>query len=283
VGGNNTGTKLIVATWPPIWTGASRFFCAGLLLHAMLRWTSWLGEASLAPRDLQRALWWRGGLTLAAYIVSFNWAVRFTPVSHVAVYLGAAPVWALLWEGLPSKQWSSFRRYVAAALAFSGVLVLSWPALKGTTGSWPGELLGLIASVLWPIYGGQCRRFRAALSGAEISAQTMWRAGVLLAPLALVELWQRPLSWRADLVIVQAYCIVAGGVGAFGIWNHALRYWPTSQVLLFNNLVPISTMTWAHFWLGEPITPTFWLAMFLVIGGVLLAQVNWKVMRDASP
>jgi drug/metabolite transporter (DMT)-like permease len=55
-----------------------------------------------------------------------------------------------------------------------------------------------------------------------------------------------------------------------------LRHWPTSQVLLFNNLIPLSTMCWAHVWLHEPITPTFWLAMLLVVAGVLLGQANWQ-------
>jgi drug/metabolite transporter (DMT)-like permease len=75
---------------------------------------------------------------------------------------------------------------------------------------------------------------------------------------------------------VQAYCIIAGGVAAFAIWNNALRRWPTSQVLLFNNLIPLSTMCWAHVWLREPITPTFWLAMSLVVAGVVLGQLNWR-------
>jgi drug/metabolite transporter (DMT)-like permease len=29
-------------------------------------------------------------------------------------------------------------------------------------------------------------------------------------------------------------------------------------------------------WLHEPITPTFWLAMLLVVAGVLLGQANWQ-------
>jgi drug/metabolite transporter (DMT)-like permease len=43
-GGNNAGTKWLVAAWPPIWTGGIRFLLAGLLLLAVLRFTSWLGE-----------------------------------------------------------------------------------------------------------------------------------------------------------------------------------------------------------------------------------------------
>jgi drug/metabolite transporter (DMT)-like permease len=120
------------------------------------------------------------------------------------------------------------------------------------------------------------------LSGAETSAHTMWRAGLLLLPLAGLEIWQgEGLVWRTDLCLVQAYCILAGGVIAFAIWNQALRHWPTSQVLLFNNLIPLSTMTWAHLWLDEKFTSTFWLAMLLIISGVVIGQANWA--KFASP
>src|SRR6266550_5466962 len=56
-GGNNTGTKVIVSAWPPIWTGASRFLCAGLLLLALLRWTRWLGATHEVTPEMRKSLW----------------------------------------------------------------------------------------------------------------------------------------------------------------------------------------------------------------------------------
>ena len=116
----------------------------------------------------------------------------------------------------------------------------------------------------------------ADLSGVETSAHTMWRAGLLVLPFGLVEVASSGLAWRADVLFVQAYCIVGGGVVAFAIWNQALRRWPASRVLLFNNLVPISSMSWAKLCLGEPITSTFWIAMAFVAAGVVLGQANWQ-------
>jgi len=286
-GGNNTGTKFIVASWPPIWTGGSRFFLAGLLMLVLLRWTTLLGKRSgtLGP-DLRKRLWWHGGLSLAIYIVAFNTALRFTSASHVALYLGTAPVWALLWEAPPRFDGSTLRRYGAAALALAGIVILFWPALQHSTGTWVGELLGLSASVLWTNYGRQCRALGAELSGAETSAHTMWRAGLLLLPFGLLEIGFKGIVWRNDVALVQLYCILAGGVTAFAIWSNALRRWPTSQVLLFNNLIPLSTTLWAHFWLREPITPNFWFAMLLVVTGVVLGQGSWRLLipsRTAPP
>jgi drug/metabolite transporter (DMT)-like permease len=276
-GGSNAGVKFLVRSWPPVWTGGSRFLCAGLLMLAVLRWTSWLGRCGKLDRDLKRQLWWRGGLSLATYIVAFNWAVQLTAVSHVALYLGASPVWALVWEGRAGQDRRAlFKRYAAAALALTGVVVLFWPALRAGRSGLVGELLGLACSVLWTHFGRQCRKLGQSLSGAAVTAHTMWRAGLLLLPAALLELGTRDVPFQPRLLLVQLYCIVGGGVVAFALWNNALRHWRTSEVYLFNNLIPVSTMLWAHFTLGEPMTSTFWLAMALVVAGVVLGQANWQ-------
>jgi drug/metabolite transporter (DMT)-like permease len=276
-GGNNAGTRHLVhaAHWPPIWTGGTRFLCAGLLLFGVLRLTRWFGEPHHISRDASRQLWLRGGLSLAAYIVCFNWSLRYTSACHVALYLGAAPVWALLWEGHPANARLAVQRYGAALLALSGVFLLLWPELRSSSVNLPGELLGLAASVLWTHYGRQCRVLTQGLSGVEVSAQTMWRAGVLLLPFAGVEVARAGIAVTPAQLGIQTYCVVAGGVAAFAIWNMALRRWPTSRVYLFNNLIPLSTATWAHYTLGETVSTHFWWAMATIITGVMIGQWNW--------
>jgi len=282
-GGNNCATKVLVGSWPPAFTGGTRFLCAGCLLLAILRWTTWLGPHHAPPPGQRLRLWLRGGLSLAGYIVAFNWAVRYTSPSHVALYLGASPVWALLWEGLEDRSQLTLRRGLAALLALAGVAVLVWPAIQAPSLQLTGEALGLAASLLWVNYGRQCRTFARTLSGAEVTAQTMWRAGVWLLPLGFLEVAPQGLPFTTRLGLLQLYCIVAGGVIAFALWNHALRHWPTSQVLLFNNLIPLSTMAWAHVWLNEPVTATFWGAMFLIAAGVALGQTILRSAQAAAP
>ena len=275
-GGNNAGTKWLVAAWPPVWTGGIRFLLAGLLLLAVLRFTSWLGEYRPLTSGLRRQLWWRGGLCLAVYIVAFNWALRLTAASHVALYLGASPVWTLLWEERPQRTWASARRYGAALLALSGVLVLFWPALQTAKLDLLGEFLGLAASILWATFSHQMRILSASMSGAEVAAHTMWMSGIGLMPFGLAEIYfTRGIPISGGILGVLAFCIVFGGVIAYALWNDALRHWRTSQVMLFNNLIPLSTMAWAWFFLQEPVTPTFWTAMGLIVMGVVLGQANW--------
>lgn len=275
-GANNAAAKFILMTWPANFTGSSRFLAAGLILLVLLRWTKWFGETHPVPPDLNRRLWWRGGLSLAVYIVTFNWALKLTALSHVALYLGASPVWALLWEGRPEKSWKSAQRYGAAALAFCGVLILLWPALRTSAGSLLGELLGFACSLLWTNFGNQCRLLGRDLNGAEVSAHTFWRAGLILAPFAVGELFTQTVPVRSSLILAQLVCVLGGSVVAFAIWNSALRHWQTSRVYLFNNLIPLSSTAWAYFCLGEQLSATFWPAMILIGAGVFLGQANWE-------
>jgi drug/metabolite transporter (DMT)-like permease len=271
-GGNNTGTKWLIGSWPPVWTGGTRFLGAGLLLLGLLRVTNWFGVYVTPSRSIRRQLWMRGGLSLAVYIVAFNGALCFTSAAHVALYLGASPVWALIWEARDDPAARQPPRYLAALLALTGVGVLLWPALATSYVDFRGELLGFAASVLWTNYGRLSRKLSATLNGAEVTAHTMWRAGVWLLPFGLVEVARTGLPLNLKLLGVQTYCIVAGGVVAFGLWNQALRHWPTSRVLLFNNLIPLSTMAWAYFYLGEAATPTFWVALAFICAGVGIGQ-----------
>ena len=274
-GGNNAGTKWLVGSWPPVFTGCTRFLFAGFILLAVLRFTSLLGRFEPLTGGQYRSLWLRGGLSLGAYIAVFCWAFKYTSASHVALYLGASPVWALLIEERPKPNWSSARRYGAALLALAGVLVLFWPALKTGDTNIKGELLGLLASVLWACFSHQSRILAANINGLEVAANSMWMAGVTLLPFALYEVRSGIHSDTRHLV-VQAGCILFGSVVTYAFWNTALRHWQTSRVLLFNNLIPLSTTLWVHFTLGEAITPTFCAAMVLIVAGVLLGQMDWS-------
>jgi drug/metabolite transporter (DMT)-like permease len=274
-GGNNAGTKWLVALWPPVWTGGIRFLCAGLILLAVLRFTSWLGEYRPLTPPQRRQLWLRGGLCLGVYIVIFNWALRLTAASHVALYIGASPVWTLLWEERPQRTWASAQRYGAALLALGGVLVLFWPALQTAQMDLLGEILGLATSILWANFSHQMRILSADLNGIEVAAHTMWMSGAVLMPFAFVEIAAHGLTINTEAVGVMAFCVVFGGVIPYSLWNNALRHWRTSRVVLFNNLIPLSTMTWSHFCLQEPVTSTFWAAMVLIVAGVVLGQANW--------
>lgn len=95
-------------------------------------------------------------------------------------------------------------------------------------------------------------------------------AGIWLLPVGLIEIVLHGLAVNGAQAGVLAFCVVCGGVVPYALWNSTLRHWRTSQVMLFNNLIPLSSGVWAHYFLGEPLTHTFWAAMVLIMVEVIL-------------
>jgi drug/metabolite transporter (DMT)-like permease len=279
-GANNAGTKWLVGSWPPIATGSTRFLAAGLILLAGVRFFAPAAAGVKFPAGIWRSLWLRGGLSLAAHVLFYALALRRIPVSHIALYLGASPVWALLWEGRPRWNFISGQRYGTALLALAGVYILFSPALRQGQSNLAGECLGLLASFTWANYSRQSRRLASNVNGVTVAAHSMWMAGVWLLPVGIYEIVTHGIILDAPHLGVQAFCILFGSVVPYAFWNSALRLWRTSRVMLFNNFIPLTTTLWAYLLLHEPITPTFCAAMALIVTAVLLGQMDWqKIFR----
>ena len=213
------------------------------------------------------------------WAAGFAWACKYTPVSHASLYLAASPIWGLLLEERPRLNQESIGKYFAALLALSGIIVLFWPKLLvSETGDnkWIGDLIAFAASWSWTIYSRESRRLSVRISGMTYTAHTAWRASLLMVPFVAWEFTRELPRLESNLIGWQFFSIFAGTIVGLGIWNNALRYWPTSRALLFNNLIPIFTMLWAWSCLNEPMTSTFWLAMGLVITGVVIGLAPWR-------
>lgn len=277
-GGNNVGLKFLARDWPPAWTASIRFLIGGGVLLALLRWTRWLGSLRPVEPAFNRELWWRGGALLAFFMLVCNITFQHLPASHFALHMAASPVWALLFEGGFTRSWKTVRQVVAIALALGGVGVLLAPALRQHSSSLLGESLGLACALGWTIYSRQSRHLARATPAVEITARSMWRAGLILLPFGCIEIARHPIGVDTTAVLTLVFCSIFGAAAAYGLWNHALTLWPGSRVFLFSNLIPVTTMTGAYLILGEPLTPTFAGAMLLILAGVLLGAVDFNAL-----
>ena len=278
-GANNTTIGYLVGSkhgnWPVLWTTGTRLLCAGLLLLGLLRWTKIFGEQNTVPADVHRRLWLRGAPLFVGWAAGFSWAVTYTPVSHASLYLAASPVWGLLLEERPRLNRESLRKYFAALLALAGIVILFWPKLNADAHRWWGDVIAFCASWSWTLYSRESRELSGRVSGMLYTAQTAWRAGLLLLPFVIWEIIKNPPALEGHLIGWQVFSIFAGTLVGLGIWNHVLRYWPASRALLFNNLIPIFAMLWAWMCIDEKITLTFWPAMALVVTGVVVGLAPW--------
>ena len=282
-GANNTTISYLVRDWPVLWTTGTRLLFAGLLLLALLRWTRLFGKRAPVPAELNRRVWIRGGLLFIGWAAGFSWAVTYTPVSHAALYLAASPVWGLLLEERPQLNRESARKYFAALLALAGIVILFLPKLQnGTGGDWRGDVIAFAASWSWTLYSRESREISGRIPGMVSTAQTAWRAGLLLLPFVVWEVAKNPPVLPSRLIGWQIFSIFAGTIVGLGIWNQVLRHWPVSRALLFNNLIPMFSMLFAWLCLNEALTNTFVPAMALVVAGVVVGLAPWRRDMDVD-
>ena len=138
------------------------------------------------------------------------------------------------------------------------------------------DVIAFCASWSWTLYSRESRELSGRVSGMLYTAQTAWRAGLLLLPFVIWEIAKNPPALEGHLIGWQVFSIFAGTLVGLGIWNHVLRCWPASRALLFNNLIPIFAMLWAWMCIDEKITLIFWPAMVLVVAGVVIGLAPWR-------
>lgn len=78
-----------------------------------------------------------------------------------------------------------------------------------------------------------------------------------------------------DAWLTILYSVFGPDIFSFALWANALRCWPTIQGYPFNNIIPIWTVfrTWLFF--REPISTNIWIALVLIVCGVIFSTRNW--------
>jgi len=227
---------------------ALRFAAAGLLLlPVVLRH----GVATAAGVGWGRAL----VLTLTAggpYTLIMFAGLALAPAGHGAVIIpGATPVVStvLVWLWFGERPWPT--RLAGLALVVIGLVLVGWPGVSGAAAerAWFGDLLFLVAGVLWGLFTVLARRWRVDPLRATAMVWTLALAYVpVYALLAGTRLLAAP---RGEVVFQAVYQGVGVAIVALALYSWSIRVLGTSLASLFMPLVPVLGMLLAVPVLGE--------------------------------
>jgi len=166
------------------------------------------------------------------------------------------------------------RHAIAFLLAFGGVVVLfGGEALGGLTSSGPRLLAQLAVLLAALCYAGATvyARFLSRTDPLVTSTMVMASAALLLAPVTLGSL---PALARAEALPLLAL----GFLGVFGTGLASIVYFQLIRSVgarftsLLNYLVPVWAALLGTQLLGERVPPSAWLALVLILAGMLLTQ-----------
>jgi len=234
------------------------------------------------PRPRYRAGDWKllavSGLFIPCfYYLLEGYAIRFTTssqagvVSAVVPLLVAAGAWVFLKERLTA------RSVIAIAASLAGVAMLSLGATGQASASNPllGNTLELLAMVAAAGSMISIKRLTEHYDAWFLTGMQAMVGTVFFLPFALADGLSRvtaapPAAWACV-----AYLGVFASLGAFGMYNSAVKLMPASRASLAINLVPAVALITGWLALGESLAPIQFVACAVIVGAVVFAE--WGV------
>ncbi|UYG17624.1 DMT family transporter [Brachybacterium huguangmaarense] len=293
-GTTGTAATLLPDGIGPLATGASTMAVGGLLL------------ALTAPRATTAVLRsggaWRwvvpGALCTAVYPLAFYSGMSLAGVAIGNVTaLGTAPVFALvlelLFEPAERRPVLTVRWAVSGAAAVLGVALLSVVGHGGASAGPGGQVslgvgLGLLAGLTYAGYSYTAARLmrEGHASRGAVAAQ-FGLGGLVLVPVLLVV--GRPVLTGSGTVAdtplahvlgpvpplaVLAYLAIGPMFLAYVAFGRGLRTVPSSRATTVTLLEPFVATILAVLAVGERLGPLGWVALALVLGGVVLTATE---------
>ena len=255
--------KFALLSFPPFVQMGSRFVVAGLLL---LLWMHWRGAPMPDARSWRNALvvgtlmlaGGMGGTAVAEQTVGSGLVVAFIAVVPMMIAL------VNLLEGIrPARL-----ELAGIVVGLAGVLMLTQGA--GFQAS-PGGLVAIAtACITWSVGSVLSQRRLPLAPGAMGFASEMLCGGLVL--LLLAALTGERFAWppRTDALLAWIYLVVFGSLIAFNAYMVLLSQAPAGLASSYTFVNPVIAMLLGVALAGEVVTGFEWLAVGVVLAGVVL-------------
>ena len=263
--------KGTVSEVPPFWQASLRFWIASAFLFAWCRWR----RIDLFSRDGS----WRMGLLAGALFAgefAFIYAgLQFTNASRLTIFLYTSPFWvaALLPLLTPSEHLRRLQWWGLLLAFFGVVLAFSQGLGDHQNDQWRGDLMGLVAGMLWGLTTLVLRSPQLAHQAAERNLFFQIGTTALVLPwlsLAWGEPWQLNYSLGAwSSIALQS---IVGAFASYLIWMWLLRHYPATRMASFTFLTPVFALIFGVGFLGEALSLRLVLSLSGVAVGIWLVN-----------
>lgn len=279
--GNNVVNKLVAGVLYPAEIGFYRWLLAGALLTPVMLRPLWRQRHAIRPW-----LWHNlvlGMLGMVAYQTLAYYAGTSTSATNMGIILSLMPLLALLLSALLLGQPLTLGAVTGALISLAGVAVVvssGNPANLIDQGVNRGDLLMLLATLAYALYGVLLKRWRPDLPALTLLYLQVLVGIVMLLPLMLLSPRQGLSSEALPLI---AYAGIAASIAAPWLWMNGIKRLDPSRVSLFFNLVPLFTAAIAAVMLREQLTWAHLFGGLLTLAGVMLAELWRRFSPARSP
>ena len=281
--GNAVVGRALVGSVPPLALNAMRWWLA-LALLLPLGWRVLRAPGAITSRWMHLAL--LGLVGVGSYNALQYLAVQTSTPLNVTLIAASAPVWMLLTGLLFYGERPSARQIGGAVLSLAGVaLVISRGSLETLSQVTlvPGDLLMLLATMLWSVYSWMLARPPPSMRGDERPAWN-WAEFLLVQVLfgtvwatlgAGVEAQVSPaaITWSPGVVAALVYVAVGPSLIAYRAWGLGVSTVGPAIAAFFSNLTPVFAGVLSAALLGE--APSWYHAgaFALIAAGIVVSSL----------
>ena len=270
IGGNVVAVKYIARAGDldPLWAAASRFVVASAIFAIAARS---LRAPTPRGRALMGALLY-GVLSIGAFFGFVYWGLQEAPAGMAGVFLATGPLLTFLLALLHGQERFRWESVMGGAVVIAGTAVVLGAGVdKGVPVT---SLLAILAASVCAAEGAVVVKGFPPVHPATRNAIGMAVGAVML--LVLMPFFDESYSLPQEnsTWLAQAYLVLFGSVGVFGLYLFVLRRWTASAASYEFVLAPIVAIVLAAWLLDEQITQTFVVGAALVLVGVYLGVIR---------
>lgn len=284
--GNAVVGRLMVGKMPPIAMNGLRWLLVGVLLMP-LSMRLWGDLAAIRQRWVYLAT--IGVLGVGSYNALQYLALQTSTPINVTLIGSSVPVWMMLVGWLGYGQRLHARQLMGVLLSTLGVLLViakgRWSTL-GHVQLVPGDMLMLLASLVWAFYSWMLAKPGASMVGkrrpdwdwaAFLQIQVFFGvifAGVCSAVEAVLSGPGQPSAWPSDWASWGAmlFIILGPSIVAYRCWGLGVQAVGPTMASFFGNLTSIFAALWSALLLGE--MPQWYhpIALALIMAGIAVSS-----------
>jgi drug/metabolite transporter (DMT)-like permease len=275
-------TDVLLVTWDPLSLGMTRVLGAGVLLGLI---AIALGATRLPWRDWpikQACLTGAVGLGLGTVLMNFGFLYS-NPV-NVAVIATTVPVISVIMGRFQGEERLTLRIGIALCFALAGGVLVSISSLETEVGFQGGELLMVIAVVLYTWFSRVSAKQLRVIPAVPRSALTLTAAGFTLLPILLFIQWsgvvELSFSWSLSEFGLPV-CLILGVGFSMGFWMLSADRIGVTVAAIHINVVPFYVVI-LMLWFGGSLIFIQIAGAILVAVGVMLAQVKSELNRSVG-
>ncbi|GFO53410.1 permease [Geomonas sp. Red276] len=212
-------------------------------------------------------------------------AMHYTTAINAALVNSAIPVFILMFARIIFSQRVSLRQHLGIALSLCGVaaIILQGDVTRLLTLHFNrGDLLVLVAAVVWALYSVLLRKFPAGLNPFVFLFAISIAGLIFLTPFYAWELaCGRFLTLNTATILSIGYVGILASVVAFSAWTSGLRSVGAHLGGQFIHLMPAFSTMLAVLFLGERLRVFHVAGIVLIFAGILCA--TFRVQPATTP